>query len=56
MTAATPHAVLAGSLRAEAVTVLANMTMAALEGGGDERRDEDQQHPPRPPGGDLSVI
>jgi hypothetical protein len=42
MTAA-PSAVLAGSLRAEAVTVLANMTVAALEGGNDERRSEDQQ-------------
>src|SRR4030088_2614484 len=54
MTAAPPSAGLTGSLRAEAVTVLANMTMAALEGGGDERRGEDQQCAPRPPGGDLS--
>src|SRR5947209_7188921 len=38
MTAAAPGAVLAGSLRAEAVRVLANMTMAALRGGGDERQ------------------
>ncbi len=33
MTAA-PGVVATGFLRAEAVTVLANMTMAALEGGG----------------------
>jgi hypothetical protein len=49
MTAA-PSAALAGSVRAEAVTVLANMTMAALEGGGDERRGKDQQRAPRSPG------
>src|SRR6266540_2966009 len=53
MTAATPTAVLAGSARIEAVTVLANMAMAALEGGGDERRDQDQRCPPRPARGDL---
>ncbi len=55
MTAAPSSAVLVGSLRAEAVTVLANMMMAALEGGGDERRDKDQQCSPRPPGRDLSA-
>jgi hypothetical protein len=39
---AVPGAVLGGCARAEAVMVLANMTMSALEsaldGGGDERR------------------
>lgn len=53
MTPAVPAAVLIGSVRAEAVTVLANMTMAALEGGGDEQRNKNQQHAPQPPGGDL---
>ena len=55
MTAATPSAVLVGAARDEAVRVLANMTMAALEGGGDERRGKDHQHAPRPAGGDLSA-
>src|SRR3954468_18627443 len=53
MTPAPPCAVLTGSLRAEAITVLANMTIAALEGDGDERRGKDQQRTPQPPGGDL---
>ncbi len=33
--------------------MLANMTMAALEGGGGERRSEDQQRASGPAGGDL---
>ena len=49
------ESVLAGLARTEAVTVLANMTMAVLRGGGDERRGEDHQRPPRPAGGDLSA-
>src|SRR3954471_2894057 len=56
---AVPSAVLAGWARAEAVMVLANMTMSALEstldGGDDERRGEDRQYAPRPAGGDLSA-
>src|SRR6478735_5816178 len=59
MTAAASSAVLAGWARAEAVMVLANMTMSALEsaldGGGDERRGEDRKRAPRPAGGDLSA-
>src|SRR5215218_8107920 len=46
---------LTSSARAEAVTVLANMTMTALEGGGDERRGKDHQQPPCPARGDLSA-
>src|SRR5882724_11565325 len=53
MTVAAPGAVLAGPARGEAVAVLANMTIAALEGGNDERRDEDWRRPPGPAGGDL---
>ena len=55
MTAAAPSPVVAKAFRGEAVTVLANMTMAALGGGGDERRGEDQRHSPRSAGGDLSA-
>src|SRR5882757_10630862 len=53
MSAATPTAVWTGSARTEAVAVLANMTMSALEGGGDERLRKDHQRPPRPARGDL---
>jgi hypothetical protein len=53
MTAAAPSPVLVEGFRGEAVTVLANMTMASLGGGGDERRGEDHRCPPRPAGGDL---
>ena len=55
MTAAAPSAVLVGCARAEAVMVLANMTISALDGGGGERRGEDRQQAPRPAGGDLSA-
>src|SRR5258705_6677325 len=53
MSAATPTAVWTGSARTEAVAVVANMTMSALEGGGDERLRKDHQRPPRPARGDL---
>src|SRR6476469_246996 len=55
MTVAAPSPVLAMAFRGEAVTVLANMTMASLGGGGDERRGEDHQLAPRPARGDLSA-
>src|SRR5258705_11595301 len=53
MSAATATAVWTGSARTEAVAVVANMTMSALEGGGDERLGKDHQRPPRPARGDL---
>src|ERR1700737_2976457 len=55
MSGATPTAVWTGSARTEAVAVVANMTMSALEGGGDERLGKDHQRPPRPARGGLSA-
>src|SRR5687767_3340312 len=45
-------AVLAGPARADAVAVLANMTVAALGGAG-ERRTQDRNRSPVPDGADL---
>src|ERR687896_961798 len=55
MTAALPVAALAESAWAEAVAVLANMTVAALKGGGNERRNEDHQRASVTSGGGLSA-